>query len=244
MYTYEGMVRYSECDKNGNLTLVNLINYLQDCSTFHSEQLGRGIQFMTDRGIAWLIAAWQIEIDRLPRFCDEICVSTWCHTMKRSAAYRNFTISDTAGNQLVRANSQWFVYDFANGRPIRIPDEQHVLVTDEAPLDMPPMERRLKVVEPYEEAPSFTVSELYLDSNRHVNNAQYLGMAANAIADVCGHDGGIQATDIGRISVYYRQQALLGDTIVPRVHVESASITVDLASPAGETHAVVRIDKR
>ena len=39
MYTFHSRVRYSEIDADGHITLDNIINYMQDCSTFHSEDL-------------------------------------------------------------------------------------------------------------------------------------------------------------------------------------------------------------
>ena len=244
MYSFDGRVCYSECDEHGNLSLLSLINYLQDCTTFHSESIGRGVEYMSQRKIAWLIAAWQIEIRRLPRFCDEIRVSTWCHTMARTLATRNFVIGDAQGNQLVRADSLWFVYDFAAGRPVRVPDDQLVYLSDEPPLDMEPTKRRLPVEGPYELAPAITVGELHLDSNRHVNNAQYLGMATNALAALPNEGSQVSTTDIERICIQYKRQALLGDVIVPRVHVQDGVHTVDLADQDGDTFAVVRLESR
>ena len=244
MYSFDSKVRYSECDEHGNLTLLAMINYLQDCTTFHSESIDRGVSYMTNRGIAWLIAAWQIEIRSLPRFCDDIRVSTWCHTMARTLASRNFVICDASGTQLVRADSLWFVYDFKAGRPIRIPDDQLVYLSHEDPLDMRPTKRRVPVEGPYEVAPSVTVGELHLDTNRHVNNAQYLGMATNALTALYGPDKAGQTTDIERICIQYKQQARLGDIIVPRVHDNGLVRTVDLCDEAGESFAVVRIESR
>ena len=37
MYTFDSRVRYSETDEEGNLSVVGIMNYLQDCSTFQSE---------------------------------------------------------------------------------------------------------------------------------------------------------------------------------------------------------------
>lgn len=244
MYSLEGRVRYSECDEHGNLSLLSMINYLQDCTTFHSEDIGRGVAYMSERGLAWLIAAWQIEISELPRFTDHIQVSTWCHTMARTMAVRNFTITRPDGTELVRADSLWFVYDAKAGRPIRIPADQHVYLSDEPPLDMPPTKRRLPVEGPFVEAPAITVGELHLDTNRHVNNAQYLGMAVNALAEVYGAEVAGRTTDIRRICVQYKRQALLGDIIVPRLHAEGTTCTVDLADEQGDSFSVVRIELR
>ena len=39
-YEWKCRVRYSETGVDGKLTLPALVNYFQDCSTFHSESLG------------------------------------------------------------------------------------------------------------------------------------------------------------------------------------------------------------
>ena len=244
MYSYDSTVRYSECDGNGNLTLLAMINYLQDGSIFHSEELDRGVRYSAEHHQAWLIAAWQIEIARLPRFMEHITIETWCYDVARTLAARNFVIKNSKGDELVRADSLWFVFDSAAGRPIRIPKEQMVFQGTEPRLDMPPTSRRLPVEGSFVEAEPITVGELHLDSNRHVNNAQYLGMATNAIGQVLGHEAISQTPNIARICVQYKRQALLGDTIVPRVHTGEGVCTVDLADEAGDTFSVVRIETR
>lgn len=82
MYSFDSRVRYSECDESGELSIHGLVNYLQDCSTFHSESLGVGLDHMASEHYAWLISAWEIEIARLPRFGEKIRISTWCHEMR------------------------------------------------------------------------------------------------------------------------------------------------------------------
>ena len=42
MYTFDGRVRYSEVGEDGCMSLESLLNYFQDCSTFHSEDIGLG----------------------------------------------------------------------------------------------------------------------------------------------------------------------------------------------------------
>ena len=53
MYTFDARIRYSEVDSRRRLTVEKLIDYFQDCTTFQSEDLGVGLDFMTARGIAW-----------------------------------------------------------------------------------------------------------------------------------------------------------------------------------------------
>lgn len=47
-YSFESYVRYSEIGEDRSLTLNSVINYFQDCSTFHSEHAGMGPVLMAD----------------------------------------------------------------------------------------------------------------------------------------------------------------------------------------------------
>lgn len=49
IYTFDSRVRYSEVDHQGTLTLPALMNYLQDCSTFQSEDIGVGLSVLRER---------------------------------------------------------------------------------------------------------------------------------------------------------------------------------------------------
>lgn len=230
MYTFESHVRYSECDENARLSLEALLNYLQDCSTFQSEHLGVGIDHLRQERIGWFLSAWQIWIDRLPRFAEPISVSTWCTGLTRTIASRNFTIIDGEGKSCVRADSLWFVYDLQAHRPVRIPESEYVYDEGDAPLDLPPTQRKLPVEGPYREGAPIVVTEQHLDTNGHVNNAQYVRMAVSALG---------APFDVRVLRVQYKQMALLGDTIVPRLHETAHGVTVDLARPDGATYAVV-----
>lgn len=48
-YSFSGRVRYSETGENGLLTLPGILNYFQDCSTFHSESVGNGMKVLKEK---------------------------------------------------------------------------------------------------------------------------------------------------------------------------------------------------
>ena len=64
MFSFESTVRFSECDETSTLALVPLVNYLQDCSAFHSESLGLGINYQLEHGYAWAITSWRTSFSR------------------------------------------------------------------------------------------------------------------------------------------------------------------------------------
>ena len=138
MYTFDSRVRYSETDEEGNLSVVGIMNYLQDCSTFQSEDLKLGISYLNEEKRAWWLSGWQIEILRQPHFGERIRISTWPYGFKGIYGYRNFTIEDEMGNPLVRADSTWFYYDLEKGCPVRVPESQlEGYQIEDKPLAMP-----------------------------------------------------------------------------------------------------------
>ena len=238
MYSFDSRVRYSECDETGTLSIVSMINYLQDCSTFQGAVLGRSFRETMADGFAWLIAAWQIEVCHMPRFFDEVRVSTWCYAFDRSLAYRNFLMQDSDGKTLVRADSIWFPYALDTGRILRIPEAENVYVQGDERLDMPKTNRKIKVEGPFVEAKPIVVAEQHLDTNSHVNNAQYVAMAIDALEEL--GQTGIPS----RICVQYKAQAHLGDVIVPRIHGDGTARVVDLRGDDDTSYCVVRLETR
>lgn len=216
MYSFSSRVRYSEVDESGTLSIYALLNYLQDCSLFQSHELGVGFEHALEVHRRWLLAAWEVEIGRLPYFADEIVVSTWASGFDSLYAHRNFTVVDAASAAtLVRADSLWFMYDDALGRPIRPPAEEvepyQGDLDHDRPLDMPPIHRRIRVESAGEPMASLTVTAAHIDTNHHVNNAQYVAMALGVLPE--GTDARVT-----RLDVQYRRAAVLGDVVCPVVH--------------------------
>lgn len=233
MFSFPSNVRFSETDEDGRLTTLALLNYFQDCTVFHSGTLGLGPDNERESGKAWLLAAWQIEIEDLPSLFDPIVVSTWGTGAKGTFATRNFTMATPDGRTLARADSLWFLYDAAAGRPVRLtPEDWAPYMSDDAPLDMPPTSRKLRVEGPGEPRPSVAVAKHHLDTNHHVNNAQYVEIAREALGT---------PVDVQRIQVQYKRAAVLGDTIVPVVHAEKDGMAVRLTDGADADFAIVKL---
>ncbi|MBO7675314.1 MAG: acyl-[acyl-carrier-protein] thioesterase [Atopobiaceae bacterium] len=238
MYSFESNVRYSECGPSSTISLLALVNYLQDCSTFHTESIGHGVEWGKDHGFAWFIAAWQIQIGRLPRFTERIRVSTWSYAKRPTLANRNFLVESADGEVLVKADSLWFPFDIHRHRPMRIPDTERVVLDDAMQVDLPPTQRKLKLQGEGQPQAPITVLEHNLDINGHVNNAQYVAMA-DYVVRAADKD-----LDVARLLVQYKNAAQLGDVIVPHLYVEDTGYAVDLTNVDGESFAIVRMERR
>ena len=231
MYTFDSRIRYSETDETGALSLLGVINYLQDCSTFQSEDIGLGVEYLEEKKRAWLLSSWRIVIDRYPVLGERIKIGTWATSSKGIYGYRDFVIMDQDGNYLVRAESKWFFCDTEKMVPVRVMPEDIAAYGNEEALDLGKAPRKILIPEEYEEGIPVTIATHHLDTNHHVNNAQYVDIAREAVP--C-------TKMIKGIRADYKKAAVLGEILVPRVtKTGEDEWTVVLADEVCEVRAVV-----
>lgn len=231
MYTFDSRIRYSETDETGALSLLGVINYLQDCSTFQSEDIGLGVEYLEEKKRAWLLSSWRIVIDRYPVLGERIKIGTWATSSKGIYGYRDFVIMDQDGNYLVRAESIWFFCDTEKMVPVRVMPEDVAAYGNEEALDLGKAPRKILIPEEYEEGIPVTIATHHLDTNHHVNNAQYVDIARETVPCTKMVKG---------IRADYKKAAVLGEILVPRVtKTGEDEWTVVLADEVCEVRAVV-----
>lgn len=235
IYQFNSRVRYSEVDEKQDLTLNGIINYFQDCSTFQSEALGLGLAHLAETHRAWLLSSWQIVIDRLPVFGEDIMVQTWVYGFKAFYGDRNFALVDAKGSRIVRANSLWIYLDTETGRPVKPEKEQLEGYGMEERLDMDYAPRKIHLPEDMERMEEFPVLRHQLDTNHHVNNGQYVQMAREFLPE------GFQ---VYQLRAEYKKAAVLHDVIVPMVHTADEVCTTALCGKDGKPYAVIEFRER
>lgn len=231
MYQLKSKVRYSEANSKSELTCHALLNYLQDSSTLHSEALGESGVQLRAQNMAWILSFWQICIEDMPKLSEDITVSTWPYQTKGLFGLRNFCMENSRGDKIVRANSIWVLVDATTGRPIRITDEVSSHYPDEPKLEMDYCDRKIPVPVLYEEKEGIEVPEYFIDTNNHMNNAKYVMVAEEYLP---------AEFKVKEIRVEYKNAAVRGDTIVPRVTINENEVTVVLVDKEGRAFATVQ----
>ena len=235
MYSFDSRIRYSEVGRDCTMDLSMIINYFQDCCTFQSEDLGNGIEQMTQKHQAWILSSWQIVINRSPRFSEEITTGTWAYNFDRVYGYRNFIMKTKSGEVLAVANSLWLYVDTNVFHPMRITDEIANIYTIEPRYeDMTYEKRRIDLPETLVSYDPFPVLISHLDSNQHVNNGQYISMAEKYLPE---------NFKIRQMRAEYKRQALLGDLIYPSVSVSDTLVTVILSNEQNQPYTIVEFKK-
>lgn len=229
-YTLEGRIRFSEVDHRRQITLPGIINYFQDCSTFHSESLGIGLSYCAKRRKVWILSAWQVEVARYPVMGEPVKVSTWATKFDGLFGLRNFCMEDEGHKMAAWANSVWVYMDMEKGRPQRPDERETELYGTGEPLPMEHAPRKIKLPDKFEEGEPFPVRKYHIDTNEHVNNCQYVQMALEALKE---------PADVRKLRVEYKKSAVYGDIICPRTALEEDRTVVELCDRAGKAYAVV-----
>ena len=230
MYFFDSRVRYSETDSEGKLTLASLINYFQDCTTFHSEDLGLGVDYLARHHLVWVLSSWQIVVERYPKLCEHVKVGTAPYEFKSFLGSRNFVMMTEGGEYLAKANSLWSLLNSDTGKPTAPPEEmlQGYTLYDRLEMDYAP--RRIAVPEGGGDRESIIVKKHHLDSNHHVNNGQFVDMAMDFLpSDFV----------ISQMRAEYKKQALLDDVLYPHVVQENCRTVVLLNDETGRPYVIV-----
>ena len=231
-YEFEGRVRYSEIDHRGTMTLPALINYFQDCSTFHSEAVGLGMEHLKQEKKAWVLSYWQIVVERYPSLCEKITTGTFATEFKGLYGNRNFYMNDESGKRIACANSIWVFMDLEKGRPARPAAENIEPYGTCAQLDMSYEGRKIVLPGESEDRQPFPVRKYHIDTNEHVNNCQYVQMALEMLpGDAL----------VRQARVDYKKSAVLGDMVFPRVSQEEDRTVIELCDSEGKLYAVVEL---
>lgn len=240
MFTFKTKVRYSELSSDGIVRPEAIVNFLQDCTTFHSESLGASVAFYESENKAWVLNAWQIEIKGELKLGDEITVGTWPYEFAGAFGLRNFIIQDKDGNNVVEANTLWVFADIATGRPIKLTEDYTKYYTLEEKLDMDYADRKIKLPEGVfsEIQKPVKIRKAFIDTNKHVNNSRYIECAAEYIPD----NGKVR-----RIRAEYKKQARITDVFYPMVYNAldasgNGILCVSLNDENSKPYAVVEFD--
>ena len=177
MFCFDEAVRYSEIGPDGLMTLPSVLDLLQDCCAFQSEELGIGLSYLNQEHKAWVLSFWQVIVDRYPRLGEQLRICTWPYDFKGFMGYRNFKIETSAGEVIVYANSIWTFMDTKSGHPVRLSDEVRGRYEMDPPYEMDCAGRKIRLPEDMERQESIRVGRSHIDTNQHVNNCKYVMMA-------------------------------------------------------------------
>lgn len=178
MYTLHDRVSFSRIDHSNRISVESVVNAMQDCALFHSEEIGRSAAFLATIHRAWLVSAWHVVFVKRPLMGELFDVHTWAYKFTGIFGHRNFLMETPEHEVLAYADSRWFYYDSEAGKPTRVDREESEGYGIEEPYDMDYSSRKVPVPDSVTEQDRIVVNPALLDTNGHMNNGQYVRLAA------------------------------------------------------------------
>lgn len=169
----EYRVRRDEIDPDGRLTVPSLLKYLQDAAAHHASVLGASIEDLESRGQAWVMRTVRLAVTTLPAWGAVLRITTWPSGSDGLRVFRDYSVEDSEGTELARADSAWLIIDRQRRKPARLPQEWRAspVSSDRAFADRP---RNPAREDPLEQLTELTVEPWDTDFNGHVNHVRYV----------------------------------------------------------------------
>ena len=235
MYTLNYKVTTSCCDSEGQLKLYSALQMMQDCSEMWIDSEPAARKFFSDNNMTQLLATRQVEIMRVPRFKEDLTVTTSIYEVMPMYGFRNTFIRDAQGQPCYRTWSMGAFVDLATGKLARLSEDAIASLTLEPKQEMNYRGRR--IILPKQDGtvlPPVQVLRADIDYNRHMNNANYVRIAMELLPE------GFEVSDM---RVEYRIAAKLGDRLTPTLYPIDGGYIVALAIE-GQPSAIIEFLSR
>ena len=229
-YSFDSVIRYSEVDSDGKLTWIKLLDYFQDASVFHSEYLDLGVRFLGERHLAWVLNSWQICVNRMPKLCEEVTITTIPYEIRGFFGSRNFKMETKSGELLAYANSFWTLIDTLTNRPAKVLPEMSKYDLHER-MEMDYCGRKLKVSESLDMLAEIPVTRQLIDTNGHVNNGRYVEIALSFLPE---------GEHVRELRAEYKMQAREGDILYPGIAIEEDRTDIVFSDSDKKPYATIQ----
>ena len=172
-YQMKMKIPFDMADMNGHIKLPDVILLSLQVSGMQSIELGVSDKaIFEEHNLVWIIADYDIEVVRLPRFAEEITIETEALSYNRLFCYRRFTIYDQAGQDLIHMMATFVLMDRDSRKVHAV--EPEIVAPYQSDFD------KKLIRGPKYESLNEPISKDYhvrfydLDMNGHVNNSKYL----------------------------------------------------------------------
>ena len=216
--TKELPITFYQVDHNSALKPSVLLNYFQGLATDSADSLGFGYDVIMEKKVCWFLIKYHIEFKKYPSNVKSLTFKTEPRGVDKLMALRDFEVLEN-GESIVKATSSWLLVDM---------DTRNLVSIKEVLPSMFPHEKRegdlkfekIKLPENFNNKIEFRVRYDDLDINQHVNNANYIVWALEALPFEFRSNHGIKSLDM-----YFKKEALYNETIVSQCLLDETNLT-------------------
>ena len=206
IWTQEYDVNTIVLDPFKRVSLVGILNFLQDIAWIHAEHLGWGYDDLIAKQTIWVLSRQKLVMHDWPMWEDKVTINTWPRRSGAIMALREFEIL-AGGRKVGECSTSWLVLDW-NSRKVQKLDRimSGIVSRDDGVLDI--AAERVPPRSGLAEIARFEVRNSDLDVNGHVNNTRY----AQWVTDTMSADE-LKNYAVAEYEVNFLAETGVGDTV-------------------------------
>ena len=212
-----------------------LLSRMEEIAGVHAQKLGVGIEELMAKGQSWVMLAMNLKTYSQPNVGECIHLKTWPSQILRFFTFRDFEFTNTSGELIGQARTQWVLFDLNNRKPLPLPDHLEELVKN-APRVFDFSRVRINSNAEWPVSLSITVAHDHTDVNEHVNNKNYISWAMRAITER-NKDKLPKALEIE-----FQKEAFVGDRLTVETVQINAEVFQSRISRRGEILSVCQFE--
>lgn len=204
----------SDFDSCGNVLPSKILDVFQLLAGNHASQLGIGFSSMLSRNLLWVVTQIKYQVCGSIAAGQQLIGTTWPLPPTRHGFERQYLISDSDGNIIIKGTSNWALIDTETRRLASVsdvyPEGEHC--TDR---NFDEKIRRLRDFDATGETFEICPDESTIDRNGHVNNTNYADFVHAALGSFDGKIDTFQIDFINEVMCHqklYIQHAVSGAT--------------------------------
>lgn len=201
-------VKVYEADALGRANIASIANYFQNSAWKHYTEVEKALGMLIPENSIWMMVRLEIEINVIPRWGEDIKLTTWSRGIEKLTAFRDFAITGSDGKEKAKGTATWVVVD-VKSRKIQKLDElakKWPSIKDRSALGKD-AEKIQELKNPVA-GKFFRVKYSDLDVNRHVNNVKYIEW----IMDGYAMDF-MESNDIIKFEINFTGETNFGDEV-------------------------------
>jgi acyl-ACP thioesterase len=207
IYTRPFAIDWNSTAPSGKLSITGLLNLIQLTAGEHATLCGFGFYDMRREGQAWVLTRMKMRFTSMPRWNEEIEISTWIENMTGSISVRNLSFSHH-GETFAQISTVWVCLSLEKHTPETIkapcPD---FLIHPEKTLEISTA-GRVKIPTQPATLREYKVSFSDIDAMGHVNNIKY----TQWILDSIPYKDAVSITS-GEIEVNFLSELHIDDVV-------------------------------
>lgn len=177
-------IHYYEIDFNKELMITSVMNFFQDIFVHTSEISGKGMDYLANINLTWIVYRWEINMYKYPTFNQKITVKMTPTAYRKSYMNIEFEIFNVNGEKIADALSLWILIDTDKNIPCRntLENAYEIYGLSSKDTNIITM-KKINLPERIDNKEVFKVGYGDIDTNGHVNNVKYLYWLLESISE-------------------------------------------------------------